>query len=137
MGRFAKDTPTKICKKCGKPFNRRTFSGRLEDYTRYMSREYCSKSCSYVRPPIRTRTGFQHIARKHRKNSCENCGNTEHLQIHHKDENWKNNSLDNLVTLCPSCHMKLHWSQWRLRGHQGPLLHGTEVNLSKLEVMQY
>jgi len=27
---------------------------------------------------------------------------------HHKDFNEKNNSLDNLITLCNSCHVKIH-----------------------------
>src|ERR1017187_2202161 len=123
-----KDTPIKICKKCGKSFQRRKFGNRLEDYTRYMTRMYCSKSCSYVRPPIQTRKGFLYLARKHRKNYCENCNSTEHLQIHHKDENWRNNSPDNLETLCATCHMKLHWSQWKQRGQQSPLIAGGETN---------
>lgn len=136
MGRLAKDTPTKICKKCGKPFNRRKFGNRLEDYTRYMSRDYCSKSCNYVRQPITSRKGYLYGARKHRRSYCENCGNTEDLQIHHKDENWKNNLESNLITLCPTCHMKWHWSQWKLRGHQNPLPVGTETNQLKPMEMQ-
>jgi 5-methylcytosine-specific restriction endonuclease McrA len=45
---------------------------------------------------------------------CQNCGNTKQLVIHHKDEvSWHNtskpnNNLDNLVTLCRSCHTTLH-----------------------------
>ncbi|WP_419715707.1 hypothetical protein [Bacillus cereus] len=36
------------------------------------------------------------------------CGSTESVDIHHKDENWKNNSLESLQALCRSCHMKEH-----------------------------
>jgi hypothetical protein len=121
MPQLKKNTPSKICKKCGKTFNRRRYSNRLEDYTRYMKRLYCSKSCNYVRPPITSRGAHQTLAREHLKDSCEGCGTSERLEIHHKDEDWKNNSEQNLSTLCRSCHMKLHWSQWRSRGHQGPL----------------
>src|SRR2546425_11096317 len=118
MPRLAKDTPIMNCKKCGNELHRRKFGNRLEDFTRFMKRKYCSKSCNYVRPPVSSRKGFLYSARKHRKKQCENCNSTERLQIHHKDENWKNNLPSNLKTLCPSCHMKLHWSQWKLRGQQ-------------------
>lgn len=42
---------------------------------------------------------------------CERCGaNPQDTQIyrHHKDENTKNNSPDNIEFLCGSCHMKHH-----------------------------
>lgn len=32
------------------------------------------------------------------------------LHIHHKDENTRNNTLDNLCYLCPNCHTVLHYS---------------------------
>lgn len=41
---------------------------------------------------------------------CECCGNTEWndlpipLQLHHKDGNFRNNTLENLQLLCPNCH---------------------------------
>lgn len=136
MPQLVKDTPIKTCKKCGKPFNRRRFKNRLEDYTRFMERMYCSKQCSYVRPPVTSRKGFLYGARKHRKLLCENCQSTEHLQIHHKDENWKNNSPENLQTLCRTCHMKLHWLQWKRNGQHPSLGYGTETNQSKHTVMQ-
>jgi len=46
-----------------------------------------------------------------KENRCECCGNmgswmgTELiLQLHHKDGNHKNNSIENLQILCPNCH---------------------------------
>ncbi len=46
--------------------------------------------------------------------TCQMCGINKNeskylLVVHHKDENKLNNSIDNLVTLCSSCHSKLHW----------------------------
>lgn len=38
---------------------------------------------------------------------CSACGWDKHYQIlhvHHKDRNRKNNSIDNLEILCPTCH---------------------------------
>jgi len=44
--------------------------------------------------------------------SCEMCGYSEHpgvLQVHHKDCDRGNNSLDNLQILCPNCHDEFHY----------------------------
>ena len=35
-------------------------------------------------------------------------GKIQALHIHHIDKNRKNNEHSNLITLCPSCHSKLH-----------------------------
>lgn len=39
---------------------------------------------------------------------CEICGEANNLDVHHKDGNYNNNSIDNLIVLCRSCHMKTH-----------------------------
>lgn len=55
---------------------------------------------------------------------CSICGSTEQIHIHHKDKNHKNNSPDNLVIVCNSCHQKHYhpeiladardtWRLWR------------------------
>lgn len=44
--------------------------------------------------------------------SCARCGFNAHpqiLQIHHRDQDRKNNNLDNLEILCPNCHALEHW----------------------------
>jgi len=53
---------------------------------------------------------------------CVVCGSEKRLDIHHKDGNGtnvacenRNNSLDNLVLLCRSCHMKIHYSMIKKR----------------------
>ena len=46
---------------------------------------------------------------------CVECGATEKLAVHHKDRTGqtenRNDDLDNLVTLCSSCHTKQHPKQ--------------------------
>jgi len=40
---------------------------------------------------------------------CYICGiNFPHLNLHHIDNNHNNNSLKNLVKLCPNCHWFVH-----------------------------
>ena len=46
------------------------------------------------------------------KINCEKCNATTNLGIHHKDYDHYNNNPKNLQTLCVSCHMSLHKSQY-------------------------
>ena len=44
--------------------------------------------------------------------SCNRCGYNEYkkvLQVHHKDRDRLNNSIENLEVLCPTCHMVEHF----------------------------
>lgn len=46
---------------------------------------------------------------KQRKSKCENCGSTEHLQVHHKTyKNLFNEKDNDLQVLCRSCHYSVH-----------------------------
>ena len=131
LAKQAKKTESKTCLKCGKKFNRRRFGKRLEDYTRWKARKYCSKQCNYIREPISHKTTFHRLARTFLEDSCNHCGSMENLDVHHKDRNYKNNDPKNLETLCHSCHMKLHWRLGHLKPQLQNLMRGTETNQSK------
>ena len=48
---------------------------------------------------------------------CRRCGYNEFVgcvDIHHIDENHKNNEKANLMPLCATCHKALHWKLWKL-----------------------
>jgi len=47
---------------------------------------------------------------------CQICGNDNYLVVHHIDYNKKNSNLDNLITLCPSCHSKTNTKRetWKI-----------------------
>ena len=46
----------------------------------------------------------------YKEHRCECCGNTEWmgqpipLEVHHKDGNRNNNTIENFMLLCPNCH---------------------------------
>ena len=39
---------------------------------------------------------------------CVECGSTESIDVHHKDGDRTNNSLENLIPLCAECHSERH-----------------------------
>jgi 5-methylcytosine-specific restriction endonuclease McrA len=46
-----------------------------------------------------------------KEKKCEVCKYNEYeccLDVHHKDMNPNNNSLENLIILCVMCHRKVH-----------------------------
>lgn len=47
---------------------------------------------------------------KRDNNRCYYCGfqSTKHQEIHHLNDDHDDNSLDNLVTVCPLCHQNFH-----------------------------
>lgn len=116
----------KYCEFCGNPLERKRFSGRLEDFTVFNNRKYCNRECmskDYLKIGDNHNQSYSNshtTARKInelilRKEVCEQCGSEENLDIHHIDENWKNNKLENLVCLCRSCHLKEHRSDKNYR----------------------
>ena len=53
--------------------------------------------------------------KKRDSNKCTKCGGTRNLAVHHVDFDKKNDSPLNLITLCKSCHSKLHPKGFVLR----------------------
>lgn len=68
-------------------------------------------------------TEYRKLALEKLVNKCNSCGYNKYievLQVHHKDRNRKNNSIDNLQILCPTCHQEEHYlnSDGIFRGSQ-------------------
>lgn len=96
----------KICPVCDKKFE--THLGARKEKTT------CSHSCSntYFRAgknngnwsddSYRSTCFFYH------KKECIICGENKIVEVHHMDENKKNNSPENLVPLCPTHHQYWH-----------------------------
>lgn len=101
MGKYrTKTDPTNTCLCCGKTFY--TSPGRRNQIY------YCSRSCwkKY------TRSNGRVYYKQFKLSYCEICGFIpEHecqLDVHHLDKDRRNNSLDNLKTICANCHRLLH-----------------------------
>lgn len=115
----ARDTKQIIsCSICKKEFFRR----KKEIHP---DKNYCSKSCSAVATnkqrigefhPNYKGTNYRKIALEHYGAECFNCKNTivELLQVHHKDKNRDNNSLENLIVLCANCYILVHKKMVRI-----------------------
>lgn len=101
--------PQHRCRTCQNEFNRKQ---TLEAVKRSPKRHYWNKTMKEnqafgkgLKPAVLARDG----------NACRKCGATEKLAIHHIDgmgkgvpQGMRNNTMDNLVTLCTKCHSNLH-----------------------------
>jgi hypothetical protein len=101
------DCGSKICRVCGRTFTRKRFASGLEDRTRFLQREHCSQACANSRDVV-SRLQHNARARKLLGCSCEVCGGTHRLAVHHIDEDWTNGAPDNIQTLCSPCHSRHH-----------------------------
>ncbi len=130
---FLKPRP---CKECGKEFvpalrslktqvfcseecrmidyyRKRQERGRAEERRKYYSNnkeKLIEYNRIYRRKTAYDGNGIKAMERDGFK--CRSCGSTEDLHIHHIDGSGQsdnpNNVLDNLITLCSSCHARAH-----------------------------
>ena len=88
----------------------------MEDFTAFNKRLYCDRQCmrkDYLKiGKTDANWSNAHASARNinklilKKDCCEICGSKNNLDIHHKNGNWQDNSLENLMCLCRSCHMK-------------------------------
>jgi len=99
----------KLCDRCGSMMTRKRYGKRLEDAGVFRKRRFCSLSCANKRGNWGSSSAARHRAsQKFRRDYCEECGQKDHLHVHHVDENHHNNDPSNLKTLCPRCHKLAH-----------------------------
>jgi len=112
------------CYECGTLFERTLYSANNSSKHNF---HFCSRkckdaaqslsgSCLEIRP---THYGnglgiysYRELAFDNFKHECSKCGYSRFksvLQVHHKDKNRHNNTLENLEVLCPTCHMETHY----------------------------
>jgi hypothetical protein len=104
-----KETP---CIVCGKPKlanrHKKTCSHACANKNRA---KIIEKAKGFHKDNVKNARALKLRLIKIRGNCCERCGynKVEILQVHHKDENRKNNHLDNLELICPNCHFEQHY----------------------------
>lgn len=107
----------KKCLVCGKEFEVRQ---------QYRKQKYCSEKClnkseklfgGKQERDLEYKNQIRFDGNKYKvlerdNYTCQVCGNTTQLVIHHKDESGQcdnpNNEIENLVTLCRRCHINIH-----------------------------
>ncbi len=113
------------CSTCSKTFYRSSSKQKISK-SGYM---FCSRTCKEKAQSFNNPDHIKAIMPSHyhgnsfishrkvfkstiKELKCEECGYDKHpeiLQVHHKDRNRKNNSLDNFQLLCPNCHSEEHF----------------------------
>ncbi len=114
FGRF-KNEPSEqgLCLICNKNLQmKRGVSNFKKDGTPTY-KGYCQTCCSSLDERDNTARGLRDVYRKHKKDSCEECGfipkHKCQLDVDHIDENHDNNDPSNLKTLCANCHRLKSW----------------------------
>ena len=97
----------KVCPVCSKDF-KTVIGTKHEKIT-------CSYSCSNTYFRTKKNNESKYSYRQNALNTygivCNICGEKRShvLQVHHIDENRKNNSISNLIVLCANCHLEIHY----------------------------
>lgn len=98
---------TKMCLDCGKKIGYR--AKRCGSCCKYQHLNYNWNNGNSKLPYSKNWTKkFKEIIRERDNNMCRSCGLENDLLIHHIDTNKLNSDLKNLITLCRSCHHKIH-----------------------------
>lgn len=86
----------KACRRCGTIVKRRT------------SFAFTCRTCKTNGHDIINWLSIKKTIKIRDNYTCQICGVNKRLHVHHKDKNRWNNKLENLITLCNSCHLSQH-----------------------------
>jgi 6-pyruvoyltetrahydropterin/6-carboxytetrahydropterin synthase len=71
--------------------------------------KFCCRACfDKYKSKIKKSNDWRQNTLERDSFQCVLCGYHENLRVHHIDENSKNNDDNNLLTLCESCHRRVH-----------------------------
>jgi hypothetical protein len=104
-GCYLNPANTKLCKVCNKP---------VKNYK--SSKGTCSRSCANTHFKSGENNGnwknsvreYATLCYRHHEKKCIVCGESDAVDVHHLDSNRDNNTIDNLIPLCPTHHAYCH-----------------------------
>ena len=91
-----------------KMYDKQCVACKKEFTTQHSKQTFCSHKCSNSYIPHNPVSQYQTVCFKYHKKECVVCRENIVIDVHHLDENHKNNSPQNLVPLCPTHHRYLH-----------------------------
>src|SRR5262245_28986984 len=97
------------CERCGAMFEPRGHTAKAR--FQWRKRRVWGWACQVEaqRKPRKTRSVASKYARRLKpKAPCEICGETRQSQVHHRDGDYMNNAVENLMRLCQWCHGVAH-----------------------------
>lgn len=143
--RFNEEDRKKICDHCGNEY----IDSRVNP-----NRKYCSQKCYFLANtgtnhwyynPDATRNGYpiefnmqlKKYIRRRDNYRCQICNKTEstnkhRLDVHHINYNKSNNEVDNLISLCKSCHMRIHTNDITMQNLLNNIAKTNEMKIKKL-----
>jgi len=97
------------CKCCGKIF--KALPSRIKT-----GKKYCSEECQHKAQKgfngthrKNGRAVFKRHSKENRGSYCPFCKTTKNIEMHHIDGNkYNNQGPENYITVCRSCHMRIH-----------------------------
>ena len=107
----------KVCERCGIEYE---IEGR-EKTKKIQNSRFCSISCANHRGVGKEwenthssrNLGYRKKCFTEWEHKCVLCGYDKIVDVHHIDENKKNNDITNLIPLCPNHHMELHHKDYK------------------------
>ncbi len=99
------------CAQCNKEFEAITsqkMTNKQITCSNYCSNNYKKFKEDRLNNRLFAEESYRVAARNAGMHSCCICGESEVLDIHHIDEDRDNNSVSNLMPLCPTHHMYIH-----------------------------
>jgi hypothetical protein len=115
----AKKIPNVSCATCSKPFYKTESKKKLSKSGLFFCTRACKDEAQKIGgidalqlPHYGSSKNYRRIAKSNLPNKCANCGydkHTEILEVHHIDRDHDNNTLENLIILCPTCHQVDHF----------------------------
>lgn len=87
-------------------------NGVIKNYN--TSKGTCSRSCANTYFKSGENNGnfkgasYQYLCFANHKKECVVCGENKIVAVHHMNENHDDNSIENLIPLCPTHHQYMH-----------------------------